>query len=80
MSRPEGDERLKNGGGAGSCTRVRKYILAGIYDAYPLLSVAPGVKKRKNRRAPVPENLAATVQDDRLPPACLNDIRSPPAG
>ena len=27
-ARPE-----SNGGGAGSCTRVRKYILAGIYDA-----------------------------------------------
>jgi hypothetical protein len=30
-----------------------------------LCSVAPGVKKRKNRRAPVPESLAVTVQDDR---------------
>ena len=39
------------------------------YGAYPPLSVAPGVKERQNRRAPVPENLAATVQDDRLPPA-----------
>ena len=29
--------RAKVGGGAGSCTRVRKYIPAGIYDAYPLL-------------------------------------------
>ena len=27
----------ESGGGAGSCTRVRKYIPAGIYDAYPLL-------------------------------------------
>jgi hypothetical protein len=27
----------KNGGGAGIRTRVRKYILAGIYDAYPPL-------------------------------------------
>ena len=27
----------KDGGGAGSCTRVRKYIPAGIYDAYPCL-------------------------------------------
>ena len=55
----------KNGGGAGSCTRVRKYLHAGIYDAYPPLNVAPGVKGRQNRRAPVPENLAVTVQDDR---------------
>src|SRR5262245_23390188 len=29
--------RESNGGGAGICTRVRKYIPAGIYDAYPLL-------------------------------------------
>jgi hypothetical protein len=28
---------VEDGGGAGSCTRVRKYIPAGIYDAYPLL-------------------------------------------
>jgi hypothetical protein len=28
----------KSGGGAGICTRVRKYIPAGIYDAYPPLS------------------------------------------
>jgi hypothetical protein len=26
-----------NGGGAGICTRVRKYIPAGLYDAYPPL-------------------------------------------
>jgi hypothetical protein len=32
---PEGAEW--SGGGAGSCTRVRKHILAGIYDAYPRL-------------------------------------------
>ena len=30
-----------NGGGAGIRTRVRKYILAGIYDAYPLLKSRP---------------------------------------
>ena len=34
------------------------------------LNLAPGVKGRQNRRAPVPENLAALVQDDRAPPAC----------
>jgi len=33
----EGRSPSDNGGGAGSCTRVRKYIPAGIYDAYPLL-------------------------------------------
>jgi hypothetical protein len=29
---------MSYGGGAGICTRVRKYIPAGIYDAYPPLS------------------------------------------
>ena len=51
--------KLKNGGGAGSCTRVRKYIPAGIYDAYPRLKCRarredvekpPGTNPEKSRR------------------------------
>ena len=45
-----------------------------------LCSVAPGVKRRKNRRAPTPKNLAADVRDHRQQPACLNDIQFRPAG
>jgi hypothetical protein len=37
----EGRSPSKENGGAGSCTRVRKYIPAGIYDAYPLLIGRP---------------------------------------
>jgi hypothetical protein len=46
-------------GGAGICTRVRKYILAGIYDAYPPLQCRarreeaekpPGANPGKSRR------------------------------
>jgi len=49
-----------DGGGAGSCTRVRKYIPAGIYDAYPPLKCRtrreetekpPGASPRKSRRS-----------------------------
>ena len=35
-----------------------------------LYKVAPGVKKRKNRRKPAPENLAADVRCGRQQPAC----------
>jgi len=42
-----------------------------------LCCVVPGVKRRKNRRAPAPKNLAANVRGSRQKPACLNDIRSP---
>jgi len=45
-----------------------------------LCSVAPGVKKRNNRRAPTPENLVADVQGGRQQPAYLNDIQYRPAG
>ena len=45
-----------------------------------LCSVAPGVKKRKNRRAPTPKSLVAAVQGGRQQPACLNDIQFQPAG
>jgi hypothetical protein len=34
---PQAIAGAKVGGGAGSCTRVRNHIPAGIYDAYPLL-------------------------------------------
>ena len=45
-----------------------------------LCSVAPDVKKRKNRRAPTPKSLVADVQGGRQQPACLNDIQFRPAG
>ena len=45
-----------------------------------LCSVAPGVKRRKNRRAPTPESLATDVRDGRQQPAYLNDIHFQPAG
>ena len=45
-----------------------------------LCSVAPSVKKRKNRQAPTPESLAADVRDGRQQPAYLNDIHFQPAG
>jgi hypothetical protein len=45
-----------------------------------LYQVAPGVKRRNNRRAPTPENLAADVQGGRQQPAYLNDIQYRPAG
>jgi hypothetical protein len=55
---------LSNGGGAGICTRVRKYILAGLYDAYPLLkSRSRRREAAKNRREPAPEDLAADVRN-----------------
>jgi hypothetical protein len=45
-----------------------------------LCRVAPGVKKRNNRRAPTPNNLVADVQGGRQQPAYLNDIQYRPAG
>jgi hypothetical protein len=38
------------GGGAGSCTRVRKYIPAGIYDAYPPLKCR--VRREETEKPP----------------------------
>ena len=68
-------------GGGGIRTRVRKYIPAGIYDAYPLLNCRVRREEAaKNRRKPAPENLAADVRSVRQQPACLNDIHSRPAG
>ena len=73
-------DKLSNGG-AGICTRVRKYIPAGIYDAYPPL------KSRLRRQAAagtagsqLQKHLAAIVRSTRWPPAYLNDIRFRPAG
>jgi hypothetical protein len=57
---PEGAE--SNGGGGGIRTRVRKYLPAGIYDAYPLLKCrSRRGEAAKNRRKPTPENLIADV-------------------
>ena len=51
-------------GGAGICTRVRKYILAGIYGAYPLLlSRFRRREAANNRRKPAPDCLIAGVRD-----------------
>jgi hypothetical protein len=51
-------------GGAGICTRVRKYIPAGIYDAYPLLkSRSRREEAANNRRKPAPENLVTDIRD-----------------
>ncbi len=51
-------------GGAGICTRVRKYINAGIYDAYPLLwSRFRRRESAKNRRKPAPVSLVTDVRD-----------------
>jgi hypothetical protein len=72
--------RAKSGGG-GIRTRVRKYIPAGIYDAYLLLNCRSRREEAaKNRRKPAPENLIADVRDARRQPAYLNDIYSRPAG
>lgn len=45
-----------------------------------LYQVAPGVKRRNNRRAPTQESLAADVPGGRQQPAYLNDIQYRPAG
>ena len=69
--------RESNGGGAGICTRVRKYIPAGIYDAYPLLKFRSRREEAaKYRRKLALENLIIDVQRGRRRPACLNDIQS----
>ena len=55
-----------NGGGAGIRTRVRKYILAGIYDAYPRLkSRSRREAAARTARSQPQRNLAATVQGNR---------------
>jgi hypothetical protein len=68
MSEPRLAERRdggeSNGGGGGIRTRVRKYIPAGIYDAYPLLkSRLRREEAAKNRRKPAPESLVTGVRD-----------------
>src|SRR5687768_462164 len=73
--------RESNGGGGGIRTRVRKYIPAGIYDAYPLLeSRFRRREAAKNRRKPVPGISLPASATTRRQPACLNDIQSRPAG
>jgi hypothetical protein len=60
------DIRAKVGGGAGIRTRVRKYILAGIYDAYPRLkSRSRREAAARTARSQPQRNLAATVQGNR---------------
>jgi primosomal replication protein N len=52
-------------GGGGIRTRVRKYIPAGIYDAYLLLKFRFRRKEAaNNRRKLAPESLAANVRDN----------------
>jgi hypothetical protein len=59
MSEPRLARGESNGGGAGIRTPVRKYVPAGIYDAYPPLSCRarreeaeqpPGTNPEKSRR------------------------------
>jgi hypothetical protein len=65
-------ERL-NGGGAGIRTRVRKYILARIYDAYPLLlSRLQREEAAKNRRKPAPVSLITDVRNNASATSLLN--------
>src|SRR5215211_2023817 len=53
------------GGGGGIRTRVRKYILARIYDAYLLLKSRPRREEAaKNRQEPAPVGLAADVRNN----------------
>src|SRR5262249_59020690 len=61
---------VMSGGGAGSCTRVRKYIPAGIYDAYPRLKCRarrgeaakpPGANPEKSHRDRPRQPIAASL-------------------
>src|ERR671936_596527 len=47
-------------GGAGSCTRVRKYIPAGIYDAYPLLDCRSRRREAARTAESQPQNISPT--------------------
>ena len=78
----EGRSPSINIGGAGSCTRVRKYIPAGIYDAYPRLKCRPrreaaartaGSQPRKI--SPAPSGTASVSQ-----PAEMTSVPHPQAG
>ncbi len=63
---PSPGSRAKVGGGAGIRTRVRKYILAGIYDAYPRLkSRSRREAAARTARSQPQRSLAATVQGNR---------------
>jgi hypothetical protein len=58
------NESQRSGGGAGIRTRVRKYILARIYDAYLLLmSRSQRREAAKNRWEPAPGSLIASVRN-----------------
>jgi hypothetical protein len=64
---------VKEIGGGGIRTRVRKYILARIYDAYLLLKSRPRREEAaKNRREPAPVNLAADVRNNASAASLLN--------
>jgi hypothetical protein len=52
--------RESNGGGAGSCTRVRKYIPAGIYNAYPLLICRPRREEAARTAGSQPRKISLT--------------------
>ena len=71
----------KVGGGAGSCTRVRKYIPAGIYDAYPLLNcrarreeTARTAGRQPRKISPFPSGTTGNSQ-----PAKLTSVPHPQA-
>ena len=78
---PRGEAPRVNGGGAGSCTRVRKYIPAGIYDAYPLLKcrsrreeAARTAGSQPQKIAPLPSGTTGNSQ-----PAELTSVPHPQA-
>ena len=58
------------GGGAGSCTRVRKHIPAGIYDAYPLL-------KCRSRREEAARTAGNQPQKISLPSSGTTEVSQP---
>ena len=58
------------GGGAGSCTRVRKYIPAGIYDAYPPLICRPRREEAARTAGGQPRNIS-------LPPSRTTGVSQP---
>ena len=57
-------------GGAGSCTRVRKYIPAGLYDAYPLLMCRARREEAARTAGRQPRNVS-------LPPSGATDGSQP---
>jgi hypothetical protein len=74
--------KFEIGGGAGSCTRVRKYIPAGIYDAYPRLKcrsrregAARTAGSQPRKISPAPSGTASASQ-----PAEMTSVPHPQAG